>query len=178
MGLSSVPPKVVKEIVNREYVDMWELLPNSWQVEAEGSCCHTKHPCRSTLTNISIWTECFASMAAILVVAYLDKASHFFLYLRTITKASRTFEGSTWVSYDMPFRCQVANCGSLDWGTVNVALYNQAYASKVKYIPWCQYCLSDTQSSQECPLPNRNNPVGEDAICQEPLARAWTHTLQ
>lgn len=61
------------------------------------------------LTNISIWTECFAMMAAILVAAYPDKMSHFFLYLYTITKASRTFEGSTWASYNMAFHCQAVS---------------------------------------------------------------------
>lgn len=163
MGLDSVPPKVVKGIVNREYMDMWELLPDSWQVEPEGFCCHKKHPRHSTLTNISIWTECFATMTAILVAAYPDIASHFFLYLRTITKASRTFKGSAWASYDMAFHCQVANCGCLGWGTVDMAMYNEAFAGRVKLIPRCRYCLSDTHSSQPR---------------QEPLARAWMPAFQ
>ena len=61
-------------------------------------------------------------MAAILASAFPGKAPHFFTYLRTITKASRTFESSAWASYDMAFRRQAANCGSLDWVFVDPAL--------------------------------------------------------
>ena len=79
----------------------------------EGSCCYTKRSRRSLVTDISIWTECFATIAAILASAIPEKARHFFTYLRTITKASCTFEGSAWASYDMAFHCQAPNRGSL-----------------------------------------------------------------
>ena len=150
-GFGSVPPKLVKRIVGKEYVDIWELLPESWQIETEGSCCHAKRPRRNLVTDINVWTECFATMAAILATAYPDKAPHFFAYLRTITKASRTFETSAWASYDMAFRRQAANRGSLDWGIVDAALYNEAFAGRAKQIPRCKYCFSDTHSSTECP---------------------------
>ena len=42
-GFGSVTPKLIKKIVAREYVDIWELLPETWQVEeTDGSCCHSK----------------------------------------------------------------------------------------------------------------------------------------
>ena len=127
-GFGSVPPKLVKKILAKDYVDMWELLPETWQLESEGTCCHAKRPRRSLVTDISLWTECYATMAAILASAFPAKAPHLFTYLRTITKASRTFEGSAWASYDMAFRRQAANRGSLDWGYVDPALYNEAFA--------------------------------------------------
>lgn len=102
-GFGSVPPKLVKKILAKEYVDIWELLPETWQVEADAPCCHTKRPRRSLVTDINIWTECYATMAAILASAFPQKAPHFFAYLRTITKASRTFESSAWASYDMVY---------------------------------------------------------------------------
>ena len=105
-GFGSVPPRLIKKIMTKEYVDIWELLPETWQVETEGSCCHAKRPRRSLVTDINVWTECFATMAAILAAAFPAKAPHFFAYLRTITKASRTFESSAWASYDMAFRRQ------------------------------------------------------------------------
>ena len=78
------------------------LLPETWQLESERSCCHSKRPRRSAVTDISLWTECYATMAAILLAAFPEKAPHFFAYLRTISKASRNFEGSarhmTWRS--------------------------------------------------------------------------------
>jgi len=38
-------------------------------------------------------------MGGILSTRYPDKASHLFAYLRTISRASRTFESSAWASY-------------------------------------------------------------------------------
>lgn len=158
-GFSSVPPKLIKKILAKEYVDMYELLPETWQLEAEGSCCHSKRPRRSLIvTDISIWTECFATMAAILASAFPEKAPQFFAYLRTITKASRTFEGSAWASYDMTYRRQAANRGSLDWGIVDAALYNEAFAGRAKLMSRCRYCLADTHPSQEC----LHAPVGSE----------------
>ena len=46
-----------------------------------------------------VWTECFATMAAILSAVFPAKAPHFFAYLHTITKASRTFESAAWASW-------------------------------------------------------------------------------
>ena len=113
-GFGSVPPKLTNKILMKEYIDIWELLPETWPLETEGSCCHSKRPRRSLVTDINVWTECFATMAAILTSAFPSKAPHFFAYLRTITKASRTFENTAWASYDMAYRRQVANRGSLD----------------------------------------------------------------
>ena len=149
-GCGAVPPKLVRRIVGKEYVDIWELLPESWQLEMESSCCHSKRPRRSLVTDINVWTECFATMAAILSTAFPTQAPHLFAYLRTITKASRMFESSAWASYDMAYRRQAANRGSLDWGIVDAALFNEAFAGRAKQIPRCRYCLSDTHSSPEC----------------------------
>ena len=156
-GFSSVPPKLIKRIIDKHYVEIWELLPETWQLESESTCCHvTKRPRRSLVTDISIWTECYATMAAILSAAYPDKGPQLFAYLRTITKASRTFETAAWASYDVAFRRQAANRGSLDWGVIDPALYNEAFAGRAKVIPRCRYCLGDTHVSADCP----NAPAG------------------
>ena len=63
----------------REYIDIWELLPETWQVEsAEGACCHSKRPRRSLVTDINVWVECYATLEAILSCTYPEKAPHFF----------------------------------------------------------------------------------------------------
>lgn len=99
----------------------WEQNQQTWRVENESQCgcCHTKHPRHGLITDISIWTECYATMAAILAARFPDKALHLFAYLRTVTRASRNFDSSAWVSYDMAFRRQAANRGFLDWGLVD-----------------------------------------------------------
>lgn len=61
-GFASVPPKVIKKIVGKEYVDIRELLPETWQVELENSpCCHSKRPRRSLITEFNVWAEGYAT---------------------------------------------------------------------------------------------------------------------
>ena len=129
-GFGAIPPKLFQKIIAGEYVDIWELLPETWQIENEGSYCHSKRPCRSLVTDINIWTECYATLAAILSSAFPQKAPHFF-FLRTITKDSRTFENTTWASYDMAYRRQAAvitDCWT--WGIIDAALNNEAFSSQ------------------------------------------------
>ena len=66
-GWSSVPPRLVRKILSLEFVDMWELLPESWRLDlSEGSSCHARRPRRGLVTNFLLWTECFATLVAVL----------------------------------------------------------------------------------------------------------------
>ena len=104
-GFEAVPPKLIKCIWSLEYVDMWELLPEAWREDTlQSGCCHSKRPRRELVTNISIWTECYATLAAILSIRYPAKAPQLMAYLKTITRASRNYEGATWATYDAAFR--------------------------------------------------------------------------
>ena len=51
----------------------------------------------------------------------------------------------------MAFHRQAANWGSLDWGVVDTALYNEAFTVRAKTIMRCSFCLSDNHISVECP---------------------------
>ena len=68
-----------------------------------GCCPHTKRPWRDMVTDILVWVECYSTMTAILSAVYPEKAPHFLAYWRTITRASRNFEGTAWASYDIVF---------------------------------------------------------------------------
>ena len=58
-------------------------------------------------------------MAAILFAVYPDKAPHMFAYMRTLVRASCTFESSAWAAYNIAYRCQAANRGLLDCGVLD-----------------------------------------------------------
>ncbi len=61
----------------------------------------------------SLWTECYASLMAVLVVRYLHKTPQLMVYLQTITHAAHNFDGPAWATYDMAFWRQAANKKSL-----------------------------------------------------------------
>ena len=57
-----LPSKLVKKILDLEFVEMAELVPNSWkEEEANYQCCSThtpRTPRRGPVTNILLWVEC------------------------------------------------------------------------------------------------------------------------
>jgi len=69
----------------------------------------------------------------VLSAAYPQKAPHFFAYMRTIVRASRNFEGTAWVSYDMSYRRAAANKCSLDWGLPDPGRFNDAFVEGKGY---------------------------------------------
>ncbi len=116
-GWSAVRQRLLKKIWALEFVDMGELLPASWRLElAEEGCCQSRCPRHGLVMDLLLWTECYATLVAVLSVHYPHKAPHFMAYLRTIIRASHNFEGVAWASCDMAYRRQAANQHSLDWG--------------------------------------------------------------
>ena len=178
-GWASVPPRMLKRIWNLEFIDMYELLLESWRVEpsSEG-CCRSQRPRRGLVTDFALWTECYATLVAVLALRYPNKTPHFMAYLRTITRASRNFEGTAWAPYDMAYRRQAANQKSLDWATIDPALYNEAFTGWAKSIPRCRYCLPDTHKTHDCVFApeerrggsqqnqDRNHATGAVEICR------------
>ena len=150
-GLALILPKVVQKILKEEYVDMHELLPESWRLEEQhDSCCRSSRPKTALVTDIALWTECYASLVAVLVTKHPTKAPQFMGYLHTIVRASRNFEGAARASYDEAFRRQAANRNSLDWGMIDPTIYNEAFTGRAKLMPQGRYCLADAHEAREC----------------------------
>ena len=151
---ASLPQKLVKKILDLEYIDMAELISDSWRLQEEsegvGCCHHSKRPKRGPVSDIVLWTDCYATLVSVLVEKYPGKAAGFLAYLKTILKAQRSFQGEAWVSYDMAYRRRAANQKSLDWGVIDFTLYNEAFAGRIKAVIRCKYCLSDLHSSADC----------------------------
>lgn len=148
----SLPPKLVKKILDLEFVDMSELLPDSWRSqEEEQKCCHQRRvQRRGPVTDILLWVECFSSMVTILSSRFEGKTPHFMAYQQTIVKAHRAFTGEGWITYDTCYRRKAAVLKSLDWGVVDFTLYNETFTGRAKSIPRCRHCLSEHHPSHEC----------------------------
>ena len=90
-------------------------------------------------------------MVAVLYTQHSTKTPPFGAHLHSIVHASWNFEGAAWVSYDAAYRRQAAATGSMDWGTIDAALYSKDFMGMTQFLPHCRhFCLSDTHASQEC----------------------------
>ena len=172
-----VPAKVRARILGLEFIEMHELLPEAWDVEAPHGCCpgSRRQPRRAPVQDILLWTECISSLVAILGSAYPQHIADLMAYQRCIVRASRIFEGNAWVIYDRCYRRRAALARDLNWSVQCTALYNEAFTGRPRTIPRCGHCLSENHSQADCPdLPQGQPPLGRQAAVRrsEPQASA------
>ena len=90
---ASLPPKLVKRILDLEFVEMAELC-----MDGDLTAPNSRPPPNTPgVTNISVWVERFAIMAT----RFPDKAPEFLAYMAIIVGAERNYDGQcTTVSSD------------------------------------------------------------------------------
>ena len=106
-GLLPVPEKLVQKILRLEFVEMRELMPETWLREEEELTkntivwpkCHT-----APVTDILQWLQCFAAMVGVLSKAYPTMVPEFMSYQATIIKCACDFDGLAWAQYDRAYR--------------------------------------------------------------------------
>ena len=115
-----LPSKLVQKILDLEFVETAELVPDSWRLEeVDYQYCSSHNPCipkRGPVMNILLWVECYSSLVAVLSSKYPNKTSHFMAYQKTIIKAHHSFIGEGWVVYNTCFRRKAANMKKIGLG--------------------------------------------------------------
>ncbi len=119
---ASLSTKVVKRILDLEFVDMSEV---SVDADLPQGPDRPPAPARLPVTDISQWLERFSLMAAILTTRFPDKAPELFAYQAMIVRAERNYEGKRWVSYDRQFRREALARKDLNWSVTDPRLYNE-----------------------------------------------------
>ena len=152
-GLLPVPDKLAQKIVRLEYVEMRELMPETWLKEDEEARNTLSWPKRraAPVTDILQWLTCYAAMVGVLSKAYPSMVPEFMSYQATIIKCARDFDGLAWAQYDRAYRRQIAQTKELRWSRLNPTLYSLCFAGKARRHVVCSFCLSDNHSSDQCP---------------------------
>lgn len=157
---ATLPSRIVKRILDLEFVEMAELKGDIWCDEPAQS--DTGHQPRRIagkppVTDIRIWLECYGRMAAILATRFPLKAPELWAYQATIVKATHNYEGANWVAYDRQFRRDMLARKDLNWSTPNTRLYNEAFTGRARAIPRCPHCLCEDHIGAHCP--HNPNPL-------------------
>ena len=145
---ASLPNKLIKKILDLEYVDMSEMTLDAEPEQVPG---RPPTPGRPPVTNISQRVERYSLMAATLVSRFPEKAAELFAYQATIIRAERNYEAGRWVLYDRQFRREALARRDLNWSVTNPCLYNEAFTGRARAVPRCSICLSDSHANQQCP---------------------------
>ena len=97
---AALSPKLARRIADLEFVEMSDLLPDSWQEETQTLVVFDTqlNPQRlgrkAAIQDISQWVKCYSKMAAVLSARYPEKAPELWAYQASIFRAARNFEGS------------------------------------------------------------------------------------
>ena len=73
-------------------------------------------------------------------------------YQSAIIRATRNFEGTTWVAYDRQYCQEALARKNLNWLVVNSRLYSEAFTRRAKVIPRCHPWLSCSKNTRSRPL--------------------------
>ncbi len=144
-----LPTKIVKRILNLEFVEMSEVTIDDLGPPAPGR----PHPPRLPVTDISRWVQQFSLMAAILASRFPAKA-----YQAQIVRTARNYDSDHWIAYDGQFRREALARKDLNWSVPNHRLYNEAFTGWARAIARCTYCLQDDHKTELCPR-NPDRPL-------------------
>ena len=154
---ASIPLKVVKRILDLEFVEMAEITLDDDTLQTPG---RPPAPARLPITDISQWVERYSLMTAVLTTRFPAKAPELLAYQATIVRAERNYEGKRWVSYDRQFRREALARKDLNWSVSNARLYNEAFTGRARAIARCSYCLQDDHTATYCPKNPHRPPFG------------------
>lgn len=153
--IAGIPARLVRRILDLDFVEMCDLLPDSWQEETQHllvldslQFAPRRLSRKAPVNDIGLWVECFLRMATVLVSQYPDKAPEMFCYQASIVRAARNFEGNSWVAYDRQYRREALANKDLNWSQMNSRLYNEAFTGRAKNIPRCRHIALATHTRQ------------------------------
>ena len=86
-----LPAKLIKKILELDYIDMQELVQDTWNEDAVVTRV-------GAVTDILVWVECFS---LVLASRYPEKTPQFMAYQRTIVRAQWSFTGEGWFTIIM-----------------------------------------------------------------------------
>ena len=164
-----LPQRLLNKIINLEFVEIQELLPEAWLSDGDSDshfkCCggasasgaKKRHP---PVTNIFTWLQGFTSLVSALSTRFPSMVPELLAYQSTIIKCYRDYDGLGWAQYDRTFRRQAAVTKSLAWSQINGTLYSLCFAGKAKHNAICMHCLSDNHVSDRCPEAPSNTKQG------------------
>ena len=152
-GLVPVPERIVAKILKLEFVEMQDLIPETW---SEGGPSEEFQKFfgkrrRAPVTDILRWVQCFAAMVSVLSQHHSNLLPEFMAYLAIIVKCQHDYEGIGWLQYDRAFRRQAAVSKDLHWSRINTSLFSLCFTGKARARTICQICMSSDHATAQCP---------------------------
>ncbi len=155
-SLLPLPDKLRRKILEVNFIEMSELLPEVWMSEEEElpmfrSVLMMPKKRAGPVTDIMLWAQCFASYVAILASKFPSATPELLSYMAMIIKCARDYEGIAWAQYDRNFRKAKCQRKDLRWSQIDQTMYTVCFNSRNSRCMVCDHCLSDTHAAAQCP---------------------------
>ena len=160
-SLPVVPGKLVRKILQGEFVEMAELQKDNMEVErrraAAGEAGQATRVNRREVPDFDTWLQCFSMYAVVICSKYPGKAKDLWAYQAFMVTEYRKCGGRGWLIYDSLFRQQLPSIEAAEFGRINQSLYSTTFlAHRGRTGQFCYRCSSSDHSQEECALhPNR-----------------------
>ena len=161
-GFPLIPAKLVKKIVNWEYVSMAELLPDNLELvrrSAEGQrgqACSSKTPKKRELVEdwkgLVAWSISFDTFVAVVARSHPSKFQQLLAYRATILMEALRFGCKGWLSYDKMFRENIEKDPTANWALLHPMFYSLTFLSQRVEAFTCQRCMAPDHSKSDCAL--------------------------
>ena len=136
---------------------MVELLPECLVEDSAKPIARSK--AKNQLHDINMWLQCFGLYVGALAPAKPALVPDLMAYMISIIRASQEYEGTAWAVYDDRYRRQAAATGDhWRWSQVSPSLYTICFTGKAKRMGRCDRCLSAAHRTEDCSLPNEEDP--------------------
>eukprot|EP00731_Ephydatia_muelleri_P014035 Em0007g1345a len=126
--ITGLPARFVKRILEFEFVEMADMLPDSWQEQSQTGTDTHPLTCRlvrrASITDITLWQEGFTCQE----------------FRRHCVGGLRP-----------PVSQEALAQKDLNWSEVKSWLYSEAFTGCTKIILRCRYCLSEMHNVRACP---------------------------
>ena len=173
--LPPVPTSVQQQIVRGKFIDFNTLLPEVMFstaniIPSPNPTCSTSQTLR--INSFSSWLDAWNIYIATVVAHNPSRAAELLGYQRLIHSASKHFNTSAWLNYDMQFRTLAASNPQLQWNLCHSELWLDNLTSQTcSFSPntcWpCTYCGSTSHFPDRCPhCPFRTVHLSNDNASQ------------
>ena len=137
-SVHELPPKLVKEILSGEFLELSKLLPknfNSLQplhdepltLTLENSVIRVNKAKATSITNIDEWTSAFTSYMSVIISKHPTRAAELLEYLSLIYFGAKYHRGLGWCVYDVKFRQKAAANKSIKWSVIDSQLWLKTF---------------------------------------------------
>ena len=171
-GHAPVPGKLVKKIIDGEFVELADLLSVNIRAEDKapqaylnGTIMVSSKRRPVEIVDVLTWTEAFTIFQLVLCSAHPNRWPDTTKYKLLVVQTARQFPGLSWLEYDLAYRKDAAASGLRDWSKMNLDLYHFHLKTPPTSTPPAP--PSPSLKSSQVPAPS------QDFSPQPPFCLSW-----